>query len=552
MFNYKICYLEVRKLGFVTFNARREARDLFEKGSLLPAQLHPSLIGSWQRSRNYCVDPFVDAAPAVPNRRKDNLEKLLLEIAEPYFKYFGKLLLMCDCVLTLSNSQGVILYVETPNPKLKKLTVRHNFAVDALWSEEGVGTNAIGMALIEKTNVFLNGCEHYSYTWHPYCCAASPFFHPQTGDVAGVVDLTGFSDRVNLYSMGWVAALARLIEGELAKRILRDNRKSFSSQNASHFHFDNSPVLKNSSLQVIGNDPVFLSALELAEKAAKTELNVLLTGETGTGKEVFARMIHEKSSRAAGPFVAVNCGAVPKELMASELYGYSEGAFTGASRRGYPGRFEQADGGTLFLDEIGDAPLELQVGLLRVIEEGCVYRLGSVRSTPINVRVLAATSRDLGAMIREGTFREDLYYRLSGIAITVPPLRERREDIPLLAKHFLDVVRNKSGRWYVFEEELMQAFLAYHWPGNVRELKNTVERLAGLTDDHILTAGLFYQLIPKNVEACPKQNTETAVLVNAIRKAGGNLSRAAEILGINRTTVYRRMKKYGVKKEHIV
>ncbi|MGB9802753.1 MAG: sigma-54-dependent Fis family transcriptional regulator [Desulfofundulus sp.] len=541
-------------MAFVTFNTQRQARDLFEKGNLHSAQLHPSLIGSWLRSRNYRVDSFIDAAPAVPTRPRNDLEKLLLKIAEPYFKYFGNLLLMCDCVLALSNSQGVLLYVETPNPGLKRLAVRHNFMVDALWSEEGVGTNAIGMALIEKTNVYLNGYEHYAYTWHPYCCAASPIFNPQTGDVAGVVDLTGFSDRVNLHAMGWVAAVARLIEAELARHILnnRNNRrKNCPSQNASHFYLCDGPVLKNLSRQVIGNDPVFLSALELAEKAARTELNVLLTGETGTGKEVFARMIHEKSSRAAGPFVAVNCGAVPKELMASELYGYLEGAFTGASRRGYPGRFEQADGGTLFLDEIGDAPLELQVGLLRVIEEGCVYRLGSVRPTSVNVRVLAATSKDLGAMIREGTFREDLYYRLSGITITVPPLRERREDIPLLAKYFLDVVRSKSGRCYVFEEELMQAFLTYHWPGNVRELKNTIERLAGLADDDLLTAGLFYQLIPKSVAAHPEQNAETAILVNAIRKAGGNLSRAAEILGINRTTLYRRIRKYGLKKEHI-
>ena len=246
-------------------------------------------------------------------------------------------------------------------------------------------------------------------------------------------------------------------------------------------------------------------------------------------------------------------GSRAKDLVSSELFGYIDGAFTGASRRGYSGRFEQADGGTLFLDEIGDASYEVQVGLLRVLEEKTILRLGSGRSTPVDVRVLAATSLDLTALINKGLFREDLYYRLAGLIIDIPALRDRGQDIVLLADYFLEKHKNTTVQNLVFDPKLKQSMLEYHWPGNIRELRNIVERMVALTESEILTRNLFIKCLQRRGERIKVAETsDKEILINAIKQAKGNITRVSEFLAIDRTTVYRRMKKFGLKSKNVI
>jgi PAS domain S-box-containing protein len=226
---------------------------------------------------------------------------------------------------------------------------------------------------------------------------------------------------------------------------------------------------------ILGSSPALRRLIMLVDRVAPTETTVLITGETGTGKELIAQAIHQNSRRANGPFIAVNCAAITPTLITSELFGHERGAFTGADRQ-YIGRFEQADGGTIFLDEIGDVPLETQLVLLRVLQERTFQRLGGNRSIPINVRVVAATNRELPAAMEEGAFRKDLYYRLNAFPIEVPPLRERRDDIPILVHHFVEASANRHGKNIPnIEKRSMELLLSDNWPGNIRQLQNVIE-----------------------------------------------------------------------------
>jgi DNA-binding NtrC family response regulator len=305
---------------------------------------------------------------------------------------------------------------------------------------------------------------------------------------------------------------------------------------------------------LIAQSPAMHAVLDLVERVAPTDATLLIQGESGTGKEVIAKAVHHASARAARPFVAVNCGAVPETLLESELFGYMRGAFTGAGAT-KPGLFEEADGGTLFLDEIAEMPAALQVKLLRALQSGEVRRLGATQSMTIDVRVIAATHGDLAALIGEGRFREDLYYRLNVIQVVLPPLRDRREDIPALAEHFLARAAGKLGRELRLAPPALERLLRYPWPGNVRELENAVERAAILSrsdrvepDDlppHV-SAGL--QLGPS--PALPRQislaDAERAHILQTLERFGRNHSGAAEALGIGRTTLWRKLKEYGL------
>lgn len=331
--------------------------------------------------------------------------------------------------------------------------------------------------------------------------------------------------------------------------------------------------------RIIGNSALMQEVYKLIGRVAATDVNILLRGESGTGKELVARAIYQHSNRSHKPFLVMNCAAIPETLLESELFGYEKGAFTGANRRKI-GKFEQADTGTIFLDEIGDMTLSTQAKILRVLQEGCFEHLGGEQTIQVDVRVIAATNRNLEAKIENNTFREDLYYRIKVVSITLPPLRFRREDIPDLVNYFLDkhCAALKKERMSISKAalELMQA---YHWPGNIRELENIIRRAIVLCKGNFITEDLIIEeLKPAEITSFQSSKnslrvsswkdyiakyggnlydkvmseTEEMLLEQVMRETGGNQVQAAKILGISRFTLRDRLEKYKIQKEIVI
>lgn len=315
---------------------------------------------------------------------------------------------------------------------------------------------------------------------------------------------------------------------------------------------------------IIGQNVKMLNCLELASKAAKTSSNILLVGETGTGKDLFAQAIHNSSSRANEPYIAINCAAIPKDLLGSELFGYSDGAFTGAKRGGNPGKFELADQGTIFLDEIGEMPLGMQTFLLRALEEKSIMRIGGKGTIPVDVRIIAATNKDLAKEVALGNFRSDLYYRLNVISIELPPLRERKEDIPLLIDHLVKKIAQTMGKVVTgISPEFFDTLLLYDFPGNVRELQNLIEKAICMTnenEDELSLRSLPFAISSLNKKQTleTNQNVDTRILnkyrLNAEREIiksfmenhKVNKSQIAKELGIARSSLYRKLEKFNI------
>ena len=311
---------------------------------------------------------------------------------------------------------------------------------------------------------------------------------------------------------------------------------------------------------VIASSPRMQEVLAIVERVAPTNSTVLLGGESGAGKDLIARVIHERSRRASGPFIKINSTAIPENLLESELFGYEKGAFTGATTS-KPGKFELADKGTLFLDEIGDVPPSTQVKLLRVLQERDFERLGGTRTIKVDVRLIAATNRDLRAALEEGTFREDLYYRLNVVPIDIPPLREHKEDIPDLANMFLARFCKESARKLTeISPQAMDVLLAHHWPGNVRELQNVIERACALAagphleaaDIHLDTTRLRSSPTSDNFlpEGVTLDQWEDEMIREALKRASGNKSQAARLLGLSRNALRYRLSKIGITDEN--
>ncbi len=299
--------------------------------------------------------------------------------------------------------------------------------------------------------------------------------------------------------------------------------------------------------EIIGISPTMKRIFELIEKVSPTDATVLLLGETGTGKELVARAIHERSPRAQKSFIAINCAAITETLLESELFGYEKGAFTGADKRKL-GMFEVANGGTLFLDEIAEMPLMLQAKLLRVLQEKTIFHLGGTTPIPVDVRIIVATNKDLKRLINERRFREDLYFRISVFPIELPPLRKRKEDIPLLVQNCL----NKRSSKAKISKSAMEILMDYDFPGNVRELENIIERALILSCGEEIMPEHLPDLETVSFETSQIQSDTTLdelerkMLISALEKAGGNKTKAAKILGITRRMIYSRLKKYGM------
>jgi transcriptional regulator with PAS, ATPase and Fis domain len=347
---------------------------------------------------------------------------------------------------------------------------------------------------------------------------------------------------------------------------IKSNQASENGQTGSRYTF----------ADIVGESPVMVTAKELARRAAATEATVLLLGESGTGKELFAHAIHSASARKDGPFIKVNCASIPESLLESELFGYEEGAFTGARKRGKPGKFELANGGTIFLDEVGDMSLNMQAKLLRVLQEGEIEKIGSTRTMRVDVRVIAATNHDLKTKVQRGEFREDLYYRLEVMLIRIPPLRERMEDIYILVQHLVSQLCIKYGKGtFKIAPSVYDVFRKYSWPGNVRELRNVLEGAICLADKEIIEVSNLPPHFLERVEntrclletpedlqgtkvllSSPPSNTiaiedvvgraEKVAIERALKLTRGNKRKAARLLGIARSTFYEKLKKYNL------
>ncbi|MCH3965785.1 MAG: sigma 54-interacting transcriptional regulator [Clostridium sp.] len=312
---------------------------------------------------------------------------------------------------------------------------------------------------------------------------------------------------------------------------------------------------KYSFSDIIGKSSAVTRMKRYAKSISDSPSTVLIEGESGTGKELIAQAIHNDSSRRNYGFIAINCGAIPKNLIESELFGYEEGTFTGAKKGGQLGKFELANNGTIFLDEIGEMPLDMQINLLRVLQEGCIMRIGGSRYIKINVRIIAATNKNLKEEIAEGNFREDLYYRLCVIPIHVPPLKEREGDIKLLIDYFLKLKSSKLKKETpCIKPSLYSKLLNYDWPGNVRELENCIENIVNMNgktsfdfDKHISNNNYENTKLKYEYNMCSLNQWEKVAIIDCIKKCSGNLSRASKILGINRTTLYNKINKYDIK-----
>lgn len=359
----------------------------------------------------------------------------------------------------------------------------------------------------------------------------------ETGKIIGAVGQVMFRDVAEITEL---AHKLNLLESKL-----EHYERELEHLRSSRYTFDH----------IIGTSPAIEKAKRLALKAAEGHSTVLLLGESGVGKELFAHAIHHASPRRSKPFVRVNCSSIPRELMESELFGYEAGAFTGASRRGKPGKFELANQGSIFLDEIGDMPLEMQAKLLRVLQEREVERVGGTKTVAVDFRLVAATNTDPETLVEAGRLRRDLFYRLNVVPIRIPPLRERREDIPALSRHLLARLREDQGiRSLGISPDVLDLFQQYDWPGNIRELTNVLERASYAADgtqmemEHLplflqrVRAGRGTERRYSNLRLAI-QEAERDAVVQALKLARGNKAKAAKLLGIHRTGLYQKLER---------
>ena len=645
-----------------------------------PPHVRRPIVDSWKRCKEHGLDAHRTLAPVAVE--EDEVSEIwknhsLYHVVEPIFNdnHVKNLLNDSRQLLVVANPDGVLLRIEG-HPRVRLQASSLHFHEGTCWLDEAAGTNAIGVAVTHKHPIQVFGPEHFSQKIHDWVCSSSPVRDPETGEVVGIIDLTGPFDTIHPHALTTVVTLSKMVEQQLrtehqlheavlrnlfdevtnrpgskavavltrsgraimasptfyATRVLdaggrlkgvthswltaiRDETElripdrggdglTIRLQPVSHegrrigyiatleeknngvwkvpvravksgqgggltenclgrdrgsmsSNIGTSPPISGDFTFILGRSAVMQRVLAVATRVAETPLPVLLTGETGTGKEVLARAIHAWSGR--GPFVAVNCAAVPRELLVSELFGYEKGAFTGAAREGFPGRFRLAHGGTLFLDEIGDMSPEGQAALLRALDQGEITPLGARQAVRVDVRVICATNRDLQQEVQAGRFREDLYHRLQVVHIHLPPLRERSEDIVLLAREFLRRIRAELGRGPLdVSPEVAELFRRYSWPGNVRELKNLCYALAVQIDEETVTvADLPAHIRVANVNdraatgAPGEQGTlremERQAILTALEEHGGSVAKAARRLGIARGTLYRKLKEMGLR-----
>ncbi len=614
-----------------------------------PGIVRPVILESWKRCRRtgFPVDRVVlGPVDAEALERAVDRNWNLVESAKLLMDKLVLSIHMSKSVVTLVDTAGLVLHVSATDRDLE--TVPYGVP-GRRCDEASLGTNGMGLCVIEKKPVHVIAAEHYNASLHFLSCCAAPIRN-SAGQLLGALNLAIDTGNFHQHTLGLVEAAAHAIEEHLRLRSLVSEQKiilellddgvivlaadgNIASLNrqacamlglstdvtgknirsilpasevlqelvGDHRTFYDREVtlpLREGSLScalsrapfadggviltlrevrrmrkyaarvagskavftfenIIGESDALCESMRLARIASLGDATTLLLGESGTGKELFAQAIHNASSRRKGPFVVVNCGALPRNLVQSELFGYVAGAFSGALKEGSPGKFELADGGSIFLDEIGEMPLEAQVSLLRLLQESEVTRLGGKQAKRIDVRIIAATNKDLPTAVKNNAFRGDLYYRLNVLAIPIPPLRQRDGDIQLLARVFLEKFTKSLGKESMdLSREAMGALAAYQWPGNVRELENCIERLVNMAaGERIDIADLPQDIVadmirgqhPKQGEASLSlKRIQKSLILQTLRETGGNFRRTSSLLHISRTTLYAKLREYGV------
>ena len=622
----------------------------FQVGTAVDSSIVRSMIfASWKRCRELDLPAETLKLCPIDNEALELATAANRDLVESAKLMMDKIVLsihISKSVVTLTDTTGLVLHASATSQDLENVP----YGVPGRRCDEAtIGTNGMGVCIVEKKPVHVIASEHYNASLHYLSCAAAPI-HNVAGQLIGVINLAINTENFHHHTLGLIEAAANSIEEHLRLRNLVRNQQiilellddgvivltrdgaivsinrqacdmleagggrpcgesiqafipnsdilqSILTDRASFYDREVSFQLRNGKLSCaltcapFGDDGVILTlretkrmrkyaarvagakavytfenilggsepmhgALRLARVASQSDATTLLLGESGTGKELFAQAIHNASSRHKGPFVVVNCGALPRNLVQSELFGYVAGAFSGALKEGSPGKFELADGGTLFLDEIGEMPLEAQVSLLRLLQESEVTRLGGKQAKRIDVRIITATNKDLLTAVNNNAFRGDLYYRVNVLAICVPPLRQRQGDVALLAQVFLKkFAASLHGRQIQISGEALAALEAYHWPGNVRELENCIERLVNIVQGDCITLADLPQDVTSRPERprqesaeAPKSlhNIQQSLILGTLRETGGNFRRAASILNISRTTLYAKLKQYGI------
>ncbi|MEQ8200442.1 MAG: sigma-54-dependent Fis family transcriptional regulator [Syntrophomonadaceae bacterium] len=654
-------------------------QDFVTTGHTSEAAISPDILEAWQRCYISGVDPYdgVCYRFLTPSQLKDllNKRKHLVETARPIMANLYEFVKNSGFIVLLTDERGYIMEC-LGDPDTMIQARKLNFIPGADWSEESVGTNAIGTAIVLGKPIQTAGAEHYCRKHQSWTCSATPIFD-KNREMIGILDMSGPVDGTHLHTLGMVVAAGQAIVDQMrvqkknwqleqanermdgifrtisdgvviinsagiithinpaAEDILGKPHRELTGLSISdilgrgipsferalqrhdsysdievmvdtadgrvHCLSSGVPIMDNEGMlsgavitfrpmekvqklvnrisgaqavfhfkDIIGESPEMAEVKRLAALAAAGNSNVLLEGESGTGKEVIAQAIHNRSSRRKGPFVAVNCGAIPRELIASELFGYSEGAFTGAKRGGRPGKFELAAGGTLFLDEIGDMPLEQQVALLRVLQDKTITRIGDDKTIPVDFRIICATNKSLWDEVEKGNFRQDLYYRINVVSINIPSLRIHPQDIPMLFDHFMKATGGDQ-IWNEIEidDQIIERLKQYSWPGNVRELQNVVERLIGMSQGNRIQLEYLPDSIyhPHRPDAQPHpvvvaqnggvnvareqrkqkiEEIERSEIAGLILKHGGNISEVAKEMGISRSSVYRKIGRYKI------
>jgi transcriptional regulator of acetoin/glycerol metabolism len=645
---------------------KNEWEKFVKENNIDKNNLRDVIIESWQRCKEYKVDPHMGKGHLVPDNKLDRIKKQnkqLIEIAEPFMKELAELVKDSHIVVVLTDAKSMIL--ETiGDEKIMHNANQLRFIPGSYWSEEKVGTNAIGSAIKIDKPLQVNGCEHYCKQHHTWTCSAAPIHNPE-GELIGILDMSGPFKRAHPHTLGMVVAAAKSIENQISlieknKELRIANKFSsavFNSMSegiisidkfgkviwinkaaSKMFAIDRDSAKERDIKDVIGEQPavekmlsnhqpfndedisiyrnkerLYLNASarmlvnksgiadgfiiilrkmkavkkmvnrmagsearfcfgdiigenrylekvkELGRRISNSEATVLIEGESGTGKEMMAQAIHNASLRRERVFLSINCAAIPKSLLESELFGYEGGSFTGARKKGRPGKFELASGGTLLLDEIGEMPLNMQASLLRVLQEKEINRIGGLEPIPIDVRILASTNKDLEEEVRKGNFRKDLFFRLNTVKIKMPALRKRLDDIEKLVEHFIFILNQKSNQnIHAVENKVIDLLKEYDWPGNVRELQNVIERAVLLTEDGYIRVKHLPEEFKKSVEKEVKsidskslpllklKDMEKLMLEHSIQESK-TITEAAKILGVSRSTFYRKADKFNLK-----